>query len=211
MITKAFGDKAVLIPVDNSNLVPLISAWIKTILPVNKYRVLNGLDSILVEATDPLLDIYGDVTNALASFNASAEVSQGFPEAKEVDIPCIYDGEDLIPLSKTLGLSSEELIKAHKNILWRVALVGFSPGFPYMVPINDSEGLFANIARLDTPRKLVPAGSVALAAGMSAIYPSNMPGGWNLIGRTSLSLFDVDKVNPSTLSINDTIQFREVK
>lgn len=211
IIAKAFGDKAVIIPVDDNRLIAPLSYWLVNLLPAKSYRVHNGLDTILVEANNPSLNIEVDVRHALSSFICPVGIIPYAPPGNEIEIKSIYDGEDISNLAKTLSLTPSELIKAHQDTKWRVALVGFAPGFPYLVPLNDTEGIFSNIARLDTPRRAVPKGSIALAAGMSAVYPSTMPGGWNLIGHTDILLFDASLDNPSTLNVNDIVRFVEAK
>jgi KipI family sensor histidine kinase inhibitor len=88
-----------------------------------------------------------------------------------------------------------------------VAALGFSPGFGYL---TTTDPLFAQVARRPDPRRRVPAGSVALAAGMCAVYPSPTPGGWQLIGSTKATLFDSEVRPPNLLVVGDLVQFVEV-
>lgn len=115
-----------------------------------------------------------------------------------------YDGPDLADVAAGVGLAPGELVARHTAAAWTVAAVGFSPGFGYL---TCPDPLFAGVPRLDDPRPRVPAGSVALAAGMCAVYPSATPGGWRLIGRTPATLFDVQGERPARLSAGDEVRF----
>ena len=109
-----------------------------------------------------------------------------------ITIPVCYDesfGIDLITLSEKLQLSTEELIQLHCSKTYKVYMTGFTPGFPYMGTLD--ERLFTN--RKTSPRTKVEKGAVAIAGNQTGIYPLNSPGGWNIIGRTPMQLFDVSK------------------
>jgi KipI family sensor histidine kinase inhibitor len=129
--------------------------------------------------------------------------------APAIVIPVIYDGDDLERIAAHLSLPVDSVIEAHQEVTWRVAFLGFVPGFPYLVPSTNTaaSALFDDLPRLDTPRVKVPPGAVAVAAGMSAVYPFAMPGGWNLLGRTSSVLFDPVRESPSLLHVDDLVQF----
>ena len=207
-----FGDRAILVSNIDPSEFSRVANWLAVALANNGYNIRRGLDTILVEDLTPNTQIEDDVTAAIAWFTSDKGEENLIEYSEVIEIPCLYDGEDLEALSNKLGLMVSELIAIHKNTLWKVALVGFAPGFPYLVPANDTESnLFAKASRLDTPRSSVPAGSIAIAAGMSAIYPSQMPGGWNLIGHTDTVLFDVNSLAPSKLNIDNLVRFVEVK
>lgn len=106
-----------------------------------------------------------------------------------------YDGADLDRVADLTGLSPEAVIAAHTGGPWRVAFSGFAPGFAYL----DGGDPRLAVPRLATPRTSVPAGSVALADGYSGIYPRSSPGGWQLIGRTGVALWDADREPPALL------------
>lgn len=121
-------------------------------------------------------------------------------------IPVCYDeslGIDLTELSKTLQLSIEEIIHLHSNKIYQVFMTGFTPGFPYMGTVD--ERLMTK--RKSSPRLKVEAGSVAIAGSQTGIYPFATPGGWNIIGRTPLSLFDRSKPDAFLLKAGDQVQF----
>ena len=125
---------------------------------------------------------------------------------RSVEIPVCYGasfGEDLALLAHTHGLSADEVIAIHSASVYHVHMLGFVPGFAYL------GGLDARLAtpRRDTPRPHVPPGSVAIAGEQCCIYPFDTPGGWHLIGRTPLSLFQPDASPPSLLSAGDSVRF----
>ncbi|MFZ2874475.1 MAG: 5-oxoprolinase subunit PxpB [Phycisphaerales bacterium] len=123
-----------------------------------------------------------------------------------LDIPTLYggpSGPDLLPLASSLGLSPHQLIDLHASASYTVRFMGFAPGFAYL------EGLPAqlHVQRLDSPRPRVPAGTVAIAGPYSGIYPADSPGGWRLLGRTSLTLFDPLAASPTLLQPGDRVRF----
>jgi UPF0271 protein len=115
-----------------------------------------------------------------------------------------YDGEDVGEVAAALGVSIGELTARHASTTWTVAALGFSPGFGYL---TCDDPLFAGIARRAQPRSRVPAGALAVAAGMCAVYPSASPGGWQLIGSTDEVLFDALSVTPARLAPGDRVRF----
>lgn len=122
---------------------------------------------------------------------------------RTIHIPVIYAGPDLAPLAASLHLPPQQLIDLHAAAIYTVRFMGFTPGFPYL------EGLPAqlHVPRLDSPRPRVPAGSVAIAGPYSGIYPSDSPGGWRLLGRTPLTLFDPLALSPTLLQPGDHVRF----
>jgi KipI family sensor histidine kinase inhibitor len=123
-------------------------------------------------------------------------------------IPVRYDGPDLASVAASLAVPIGELVARHASTEWAVAAIGFSPGFGYL---TSPDPLFAEVPRRPDPRPRVPAGSVALAAGMCAVYPSATPGGWHLIGGTRESLFEVHAERPARLRVGDRVCFRAVQ
>jgi inhibitor of KinA len=126
-----------------------------------------------------------------------------------VEIPVCYGGEmgpDLNFVAQHNQLSAEEAIHIHTSMDYRVYLLGFTPGFPYL------GGMSPRIAapRLDEPRLRVPAGSVAIGGNQTGIYPTENPGGWRLIGRTPLRVFDLGRRNPFLLNAGDGVRFRAI-
>jgi len=123
-----------------------------------------------------------------------------------IEIPVCYDDEyglDLHEMAQYHQTSKEEIIHTHTSNLYHVFMMGFSPGFPYMGILPDSIAT----PRKNQPRLKVPAGSVGIAGNQTGIYPSESPGGWNIIGRTPLKLFDKEKATPFLLNTGDKVKF----
>ncbi len=123
-----------------------------------------------------------------------------------VEIPVCYGGAfgpDAAEVAACAGLHEEELIEAHAGAEYAVAFLGFSPGFGYL------EGLPERLAapRLPMPRLRVPAGSLGIAGRQTGVYPQTMPGGWRIIGRTPLRLFDPRRDPPALLAAGDRVRF----
>jgi len=125
------------------------------------------------------------------------------------EIPVCYDAEfglDLDRVAEHTKLSEREIIDLHSTREYRVACIGFVPGFTFLA------GLPKNLTtpRRDVPRKEIPAGSVGIGGAQTGIYPLRSPGGWNLIGRTPLKLFDATKEPPTLLCPGDRVRFRAI-
>ena len=138
----------------------------------------------------------------------SAESERGI-KAPLIEIPVCYDREfapDIDDVASVTGLADAEVIHRHSSAAYRVNCVGFIAGFPFL------SGLPSELAtpRRPVPRKEVPAGSVAIGGAQTGIYPRNSPGGWNVIGRTPLRLFDVQREPPTILQAGDRVRFREI-
>jgi KipI family sensor histidine kinase inhibitor len=123
-----------------------------------------------------------------------------------VEVPVCYEGEfapDLAEVARLRGLEPAEVVRLHAAGEYVVRFLGFSPGFPYLA------GLPERLAtpRLDRPRVRVAAGSVAIAGAQAGIYPHATPGGWRILGRTPLRLFDATRDPPATLAIGDRVRF----
>ncbi len=123
--------------------------------------------------------------------------------APTVEIPVTYDGADLAEVASLTGLTAADVVAAHTGTPWTVAFGGFAPGFSYLVG-GDAR---LRVPRRPTPRTVVPAGSVGLAAEFSGVYPRESPGGWQLIGRTDVVLWDVDGRPPALLSPGTRVRF----
>lgn len=160
--------------------------------------VVPGHRTVLVTWADgarpPVLDSL--VGSALA---AEPEPEPGRP----VEIPVVYDGADLQEVARLAGLPPEEVVERHVSADYVVAFIGFAPGFAYLT--GGDERL--DVPRLAQPRERVPAGSVAIAGPYSGVYPRDSPGGWRLLGRTSLILFDPAMDPPARLAAGDRVSF----
>ncbi len=179
---------------------------------LSKRRVRGVLDAIPGARTLFLIFDPGAVDSAGVARLLRRLASERQPPASAsrlLRIPVAYGGDggpDLLPVARELGLDPAELCRRHAGAEYRVAFLGFSPGFPYLA------GLPRELAvpRLDSPRPRVLSGSVAIAGEYSAIYPSETPGGWRLIGRTAVSLFDPAADPPALLSPGDRVAFEPI-
>jgi inhibitor of KinA len=131
------------------------------------------------------------------------------PPLRTIEIPVCYDPEfapDLDDVARHAQISLNEVVDLHSAAEYRVACIGFVPGFPFLA------GLPKELAtpRRAPPRKEIPAGSVGIGGAQTGVYPLRSPGGWNLIGRTPLHLFDPEKTPPVFLRAGDRVRFRSV-
>ncbi|WP_238383402.1 MULTISPECIES: allophanate hydrolase subunit 1 [unclassified Nocardioides] len=126
--------------------------------------------------------------------------------ARSVEIPVVYDGPDLDVVGDLTGLGARGVVAAHTGQLWTVAFTGFTAGFGYLFGEDDR----LHVPRRATPRVSVPAGAVALACEFSGVYPKASPGGWQLLGRTSLEMWDLHRDPPALLSPGTRVRFVEV-
>ena len=157
---------------------------------------------------DPLL-IEADALKAwlrkvLAMLPADAQTTVA--PARIVEIPVVYGGEagpDLESAAAELGMTPVDLAKRHAACEYTVAMIGFAPGFPYLLGLDPALAL----PRLATPRTSVPAGCVGIGGTQTGIYPRESPGGWRLIGRTPLALFDPSRDEPALLAPGDRVRF----
>jgi KipI family sensor histidine kinase inhibitor len=140
-----------------------------------------------------------------------AAVHEGGPQlrTRQVTIPVAYGGEagpDLADVAARTGLSMDEVIARHAAPTYRVAFIGFLPGFPYLMGLDPA----LHLPRRATPRTHVPAGAVAIGGAQTGIYPVASPGGWHLLGRTAIKLFDPAATAPTLLRAGDRVRFRPV-
>ena len=157
-------------------------------------------------ATVAPFDVLADrLLAALAQAAADTPLDTRAP----LDIPVCYGGEfgpDLDAVAMHARLSPDEVIARHVAGDYRVALLGFAPGFPYLLGLDDA----LHVPRRASPRTRVPAGSVAIGGAQTGIYPRELPGGWHLIGRTPLVLFDPARTPPATCEPGRRVRFRAI-
>jgi inhibitor of KinA len=165
----------------------------------------------LLVSYDPTISKYDEMRDRLDSFVTELEaIVEAAGESRIVELPVVYggeDGPDLESVAEHADLSVQEVIDIHSGVDYRVYMIGFAPGFPYL------GGLDQRIAtpRLKTPRISVPAGSVGIAESQTGVYPNASPGGWQLIGRTASVLFDVTKSSPSLITPGSKVRFFPVQ
>ncbi len=195
-----------------------------------------GARAVLIETADPLgvaraiaasverghlpgvIDLVPAATTVLVRFDSPLNVdmpalaalppqaASGPVEQQVVTIPVLYGGADLPEVAEESGMAPEELIALHAAAEYTVDFCGFAPGFGYLSGVPER----LHVPRLASPRPRVPAGSVALAAGYTAVYPTESPGGWRLIGRTNLTMFDPHREPAALLSPGIRVRFDPV-
>ncbi len=136
-------------------------------------------------------------------------VEGGFQAKREVTLPVYYSAEtgpDLAAMAASKGLPPEEIIRMHHAGEYRVYAIGFAPGFAFLGELDERLAT----PRLATPRASVPAGSVGIADRQTAVYPHRTPGGWNLIGRCPLRMFDAAAHEPMLVAVGDRVRFAPI-
>jgi KipI family sensor histidine kinase inhibitor len=189
-VTRPFGAHALLVDVDDP------AAWHAELCRRRSAGELAAVD-IVPAARTVLLDGVPDPA-AVASLipGWAPPPGGGAVPGRLVEIPVEYGGADLPAVAAHWGVTESEVVHRLRSTELRVAFCGFAPGFAYLVGLPPE----CAVPRLATPRTRVPAGSVGLAASYAAIYPTVSPGGWLLVGRTDVRLFDVERDPPALLT-----------
>jgi inhibitor of KinA len=183
-------------------LIELVPAYTTVALVFDPLRI--------VDAGAPLDGIIGWLTTKVeTALRGSSKRARTKSSSRLVEIPVCYDKEfgfDLDDVALRAKLSLTEVVQLHTAAEYRVHCVGFTPGFAFLAGLN------ANLAtpRRATPRTEVPAGSVAIGGRQTGVYPIRSPGGWNIIGRTPLRMFDVKRDPPAVLCPSDRVRFRAI-
>ena len=208
-----FGDRALVVELggggdpDVDRLAHAVAAAIRADVDGGWGCPVPAYDTVLV-TFDPLL------TTAEAAVTRLEALARGSPtadpltdrEIAPLEIPVRYggaDGPDLDEVAKRLGLRPAEVVDTHAAGRYRAYFLGFAPGFAYLGPLPEALA----VPRQPRPRTRVPAGSVAIAGLQTAVYPSAMPGGWNLIGRTDLAVWDPQRDPPALLRPGTVVRF----
>ena len=178
--------------------------WVRDVVPA-----LAGL-AIHFDPDHP--EVFGDATSA--SLKAIDDcLKQGLPKeddaGRTVEVPVCYEGEfapDLPEVAAAAKVTQEEAVALHAGSEFRVLMIGFAPGHPYMAGVNPKLA----VRRRATPRAIVAAGSVAIANDQTVVYPYAISGGWNIIGRTPLAVFDAGREQPSLFAAGDRVHFKPI-
>jgi KipI family sensor histidine kinase inhibitor len=200
MSTHLVGDSALLIDTHDTHS----AQQLRAILLQQSLRGLRELvpayNTLLLEFDVHEFDVAKFIKQLPNLLNASPQ-----PElVKEHEFIVRYDGEDLEEVAKITGLDIDEVIQCHCTPIYTVAFLGYAPGFPYLVGLDNR----LQVPRLETPRTRVPAGAVAIAGEFSGIYPRATPGGWRLLGCSDAILFDPYRPSPALLAPGDKVHFR---
>jgi len=194
------GERGLLVEVESLELVHRLHAALRALDPPGVAELVPAYRTLLVVADPERAGALDELAARLPTLELPpAETVAGDP----VEIPVRYDGQDLPEVAGLTGLDAEEVVRRHTAPEYTVAFLGFSPGFPYLVGLDPA----LEVPRRDTPRTSIPAGSVGLAGGQTGIYPSTSPGGWQLIGRTEVTLFDPRRDPPALLAPGSRLRF----
>lgn len=199
------GETAVLVEVESGGAVAALAAALAAASWPGVVDIVPAARTLLVGTDSPArLD---GLRPRLAQLLAETDPTPPLVDiAQTLDIPVVYEGPDLAEVARLTGLSPSEVVSAHSGREWRVAFGGFAPGFAYLTGGDPR----LTVPRRAEPRTIVPTGSVGLAGEFSGIYPRSSPGGWQLIGRTDVALWDADRDPPALLRPGWFVRFVEV-
>ncbi len=198
---RAFGEGALLVDTAGAGEAQSLAASLRGHPPAGLRAVVPGRTTVLIEF-DPLIVKASELAASLEPMPHTTTPAAG----RLRRIPVVYDGADLASVSELAERDEDEVIELHASTELRVLFCGFAPGFAYLGDVAAP----LTVPRLPTPRTRTPAGSVALADGMSGIYPADLPGGWRVIGRTPLVLFDPRRDPPAYLVPGDRVRFERM-
>jgi KipI family sensor histidine kinase inhibitor len=204
------GDKALAVELGDS-ITPEINRKVRDLLVAIESQEIPGLVDLvptyrsLLVYYDPLRLSLSDLEERLTALEQKLDQAP-FKAPRVLEIPTLYGGDygpDIGEVAEHNGLAPEEVIQIHSGAEYLVYMMGFTPGFPYL------GGMSERIAtpRLQTPRTAIPAGSVGIAEQQTGVYPIESPGGWQLIGRTPVQLFDPQRDPPVVVTAGDYVRF----
>lgn len=194
-----YGDRALLVELDGLDDVLALHATLREQLPAGVTELVPAARTLLV-MFEPKTTTAQRLVDDISGRPIGPRVA---PRAPLVEIPVVYDGADLADVAAQTGFSAPEVIARHSRPTYVVAFNGFAPGFAYLTGLDP--GL--TLPRRQTPRTRVPAGAVAIADQFSGIYPRSAPGGWHIIGRTDVALWDPTRDPPTLLRPGSRVRF----
>jgi KipI family sensor histidine kinase inhibitor len=209
-----FGDSALLVEFGDAISLE-INRKVITLNDVISEAEIHGVEELvptyrsLLVRYNPAETDYEQLMLSIKNLEKRVERSTAEIEVRKVIVPVVYGGEygpDLGYIAKHYGLTEERVVKLHSERVYRVYMIGFVAGFPYLGEVAEEIA----IPRLETPRLKVPAGSVGIAEKQTGIYSCEAPGGWRIVGRTPLKLFDPLQQPPALLASGDTVKFKPI-
>lgn len=205
------GDCAVLVVFEQEIAVE-INEYVIRLADCIKHLKIHGVEEVvpafasLMVYYNPLHSTYSELMDAIQSIDVTA-IGQAEKDTVIHEIPVLYGGDsgpDLAFVAEYHQLTEDEVIRIHSAEIYRVYMIGFVPGFPYLGGLDPK----IHTPRLDTPRLQTPAGSVGIAGQQTGIYPLSTPGGWRIIGKTPIPLFRPERTErPVLISAGDSIRF----
>jgi len=193
------GEQAMLVEMDDLPQVLALHARLTAAPPPGLCEMIPAARTLFLRFDPALIDAAGLARAVLDADTAPVPKRAG----RRVAIPVCYDGPDLDEVAALTGMSRDEVIARHSGTPWRAAFGGFAPGFCYLTGGDPA----LDVLRRSTPRRAVPVGSVGLAGAFSGVYPQASPGGWQLIGRTSLPMWDLTRDPPAAVQPGDEVEF----
>lgn len=191
---RAFGPTAVLAEVDDATAALSLAAWARD-AGAAALEVVPAAQTVLFDGVEDV--------RALAALLDGWSPGEAPQAGEPVELPVVYDGPDLAFVAHTWGVDVAEAVRRHGEVEYVAAFCGFAPGFAYLAGLPDALA----VPRRESPRSQVPAGSVALAGSWCGVYPSASPGGWRLIGRTDVALWDPAADPPALLAPGTRVRF----
>jgi KipI family sensor histidine kinase inhibitor len=207
------GDRSLLVEVGDK-ISPAVNRRVQKLFAGMDLKRLKGVHDLvpgyrsLMVTYDPLSVSVDEIKKEIMGIYSDPDQYQ-LPEPRIIKIPVVYGddyGPDLESVARYHNITPEEVIVYHTRPVYRVYMIGFTPGYPYLGEVPDAIAT----PRRETPRTLVPSGSVGIAQKQSGIYPVDSPGGWQIIGWTPVKLFDPQAQPPSLLVMGDQVQFQAI-
>ena len=212
-IFRLMGDRSLLVELGD-DISPAVNQCVQELFTALDMQPIDGVRE-LVPSYRSLLVIYeplkispDDLKRAIGDTYDHLNQTE-LPEPRTIDIPIVYGGEqgpDLAYVAQHHHITPQEVIDYHTRPTYRVYMIGFTPGYPYLGEVPDAIAT----PRRTTPRILVPKGSVGIAQKQTGIYSVDSPGGWQIIGWTPVNLFDPHAQPPSLLMMGDRVRFRAI-
>ena len=201
---RPFGEAAYLVELGTTARVHALADNLRDAPLHGVIECVPGIETLLVEF-DPLGTDAGELGSQLTSRLQRLD-ERPAQAGRHRSIPVVYGGEfgpDLDEVARLTGMAPDEVVRLHGSTDLVVEILGFAPGFPYLGTLPAK----LDVPRLATPRTVTPAGAVAVAGRRTGIYPAELPGGWRVVGRTPVSLFDPRRDPPAYLAPGDRVRF----
>jgi KipI family sensor histidine kinase inhibitor len=199
------GPNALLAEVADAAEAAALHSWLTASAIDGVRAVVPAARTVLIEVERGTVDA---VRHRAAGFAPpSTEPTFAAPTAGLVEIPVVYDGDDLDAVAAARGMTVGEVVRRHSEAVYTAAFCGFAPGFAYLIG-GDPE---LRLPRRAEPRTRVPARSVAIGGHFSAVYPTSSPGGWHLLGHATVDVWDVDRDPPALIAPGSRVRFRPAR
>lgn len=209
-VFRLVGDRGILVEYGDAispeinTKVRVMAMAIAEVKPDGIIEVIPTYRSLLI-VYDPLITSLKELEDVMQVMESRMDRME-IPPPRTVEIPVLYGGDfgpDIDFVAQAHNMTVEDVIRIHSGTLYQIYMIGFTPGFPFLGGLPEE----LHTPRLESPRALVPAGSVGIANNQTGMYPVDSPGGWRLIGRTPLKLFDPSKENPFLYRAGDMIRY----